>query len=427
MSVVRRPANSGSLRGMIGSAVNQLADIATNGNRRRRNEPHSNPPNRQTRRRRTRTFANNDPGAGGDNVQRGSKRSGPKVSSKVKRSKKRQKVSKKLKAQVEQILTNKTPSGYYQERFYYRYTPGNDSQAVYNLGQGFGTETGQANGVYHFFDPTRVLDAASCLYNDKAPTAVKGLTDPRSFAYKNIKINVLRQWVQFEMKNLTARRIQMKLYTWELKNDVRETATVGGIGDFADIWSASFTDDAIAVGNDGRLNIAGAGRTTIGASPQFSPQMKRQFKMEEKIINIEAGKTVYHMVQGPRRDYDFSKFWERSLFVNDIKGIKGCCLCLIPDTIAASLGGIGQTNRSTNMVAADPFGICVETIYNYVIQMPEQAGFALPTAVVNTPIQLKQRRDAPYCIKKWNNIPPGAGTGVEIDDENPQNQATVGI
>lgn len=409
----------------LSQVMNVLGDIL-NGDKKKRPRPDAQswtkPKKSRTAPKRIKNVESN-----GDNVQTGGKRSGKKIASKSKGNKS-VKVPAKLRKQVKQVLTNNSPRGYYQERFYFKYTPLSDQQTNYDLGKGYLTgQNASASGVHHFFDPCRVLDAASVLFNWKTLVAQKGLTDTNSFPTRTIQINVVRQWVQMEFKNLTARRMTCKLYTWELKNDAREDATLGGVGQFSDAWTNAFLAEADATFNDGRLNIAGATPNTIGATPQLSPRMKRQFNMEEKIIDLEAGKTYYHTIQGPRKLYDFAKFWERGVFVNDIKGVKGCCLVMIPDTVTHDTGGAGQTNRSTAIAAADPYGICVETIYNYVIQMPEQAGFVLTTTTLNTPVPLRQRRDHPYVIKKWNDIQPTTGGEVEIDDENPQNKATVGL
>jgi len=359
--------------------------------------------------------------ASGDNVQSGFKRKGKNVSSSAK-GRKKIKVSPKFTKSVKQVLEKTSPKGFNSEKYMIRYTPTDDTQAVVDLGGGWDNVTAPNTtdgGRLHFFDPIRVLDAASVLFNGKAFNGAKSGANTGQFDAKTTTVDVVKQWVDFEIKNNTARRITIKLWSWQYKGNLRGTA------DFTGYWDAALNEEGAAA--DGRLNCYGVTKTMIGVSPKLSPRMRDMYKIEEKVINLEAGKTCYHSLQGYRGIYDFSKFWDGVNFNNYTKHNMGVCMAFYVDVVATTTGGNSTATRSTDLTLASPFGLLVETTTNYVIRMPEQAGFQITAAAAGTYQTLKDRRQYPYAIK-FNVGPTGViGSVNEIDDENPQNAASVGV
>jgi len=374
----------------------------------------------------------------GSVIQRGATRSGRRVSKTTGR--KKIKVPKRLRKQVKEVLKSSSPSGYYQERFYEKFTPVSVQQLVVDLGGGnFNGEFGTADARLWFFDPARVINVASTLFNGKVPVANKtssAVSSANLFDRSNIQIDVLRQWVEFNIKNNSARSIEVKLWTWELKKPGATAADAAqSLGDFATEWANSFASEtlrtisgSVAASTTG-LNTLAITPNVIGTSPGMSHAMRDKYSIEEKIIMLEPGRTYKHQVQGPRKVYDFGKFNQGATFINGIKGIKGLCMGISVDNTSTSTFGAGNSHRITNMENADPYGILVETIYNYVIRMPEQTGFKVGAALaVGDNVPMNYRRDKPYAVKIWNQ--PGSaeiGTVSEVNEENPvQTTFTLG-
>lgn len=361
----------------------------------------------------------------GDAKQGGHTISGKRVT-KLKKKDKHVRISRQFKKKVDAALIKSSPSGYYQERYYNKFKPADFQQVIADLGGGtFNGEFGRAGGTLFFFDPTRVLDAASVLFNNKTPVGTNKLnSDANNFDIENFNCDVVRQWVEINIKNNSARNIEVKLWTWELKSP-----QLGSI-DFGVEWINSFVSEVGVPLQDGKINQLNITPSVLGSSPALSPAMRNRFNIEEKIILLEPGKYFKHTVQGPRKKYEYPKFAQTAAgFVNAQKGIKGVCMGISVDNTSTTLFGAGNAGRVTDITATDGFGILTETIYNYVIKVPDQAGFTYPAAFAGSTMQtLKQKRIGPYAIKIWND--PGAaavGTVTEIPDENPQNQGTTGI
>lgn len=358
----------------------------------------------------------------GNGYQKSAKKSGSKVSTVVAGKVKR--VSSKFRSSVKEALKEMSPTGYLQERFFHNYKPVDFVQATYDLGRGHSTGENATSAVgasaesQIFFDPVKILDAASVLYNGKTFNGNKNTTNAGQFDPRSLVVEVQKQWVRMEMKNNTARNLELKLFTWELKGNVEIDQN------FTNEWANCLTADATSA--DGKLNLLGISQNVIGAHPAMCPSMKRNYKIEEKRVVLEPGKSFVHTVQGPTKVYDFSKFWVNNVFNNFQKGSKGCCLALALDVTATSAGGANVCQRFTDITAVDPFALLIETQYHTVLRMPDQAGFRLASATVGAQQALPRRRGKPYAIINYNQTLQ-AGAPVDIEDENPQNQALTGV
>jgi len=364
--------------------------------------------------------------SGSDAKQSGHVISGKRVT-KLRKTQKKVKITRQFKKKVDAALSKISPNGYYQERFYNKFKPVDFRQTVADLGGGtWNGEFGTSSGTLFYFDPVRVLDAASVLFNAKTPIANKGLNDINNFDAENFSCEVVRQWVEINLKNNSARNIEVKLWTWELKAPSLTS-------NFGVEWGNIYINEAGVVGppvQDGKINVLSIGADTLGANPQLSPAMRNRFNIEEKIILLEPGKYFKHTVQGPRKLYEFPKFATSVAgFLNAQKGVKGVCMAISVDNTSATTWGAGYSGRITDITSTDGFGILTETIYNYVIKVPDQAGFTYgPAFAAGTMQTLKQKRHGPYAVKVWND--PGAavvGSVAEVPDENPQNQGAVGV
>jgi len=359
----------------------------------------------------------------GNDVQMSFKKKGPNVSAKKKGIKK-VKVPPKFRKQVNQVLKQVSPSGNVSEVYMFKHIPlAFSQQQVVNLGGGWDPLVPNFTDQNRlmFFDPCRVLDAASVLFNGKTFSGSKSLGNTGLFAAKNFQCEVLSQNVGFEIKNNSARRFTIKLWTWKLKGNLRLTA------DFTGYWNAAINEESV-ITDDGYLNRYSSSSNVIGMNPKFSPRMNEMFQIEEKVINLEAGKQTYHQINGYRGLYDFSKFWDGLNFNNYNKNCMGVCMAFYPDLIGTD-GIAGDVSRTTQINPSSGFGLLVETRCHYTIRVPEQAGFSItvPAGGSTQQVSLKQRRHHPYAIK-FNPGPIGLIGNVSlINDENPESKADEGI
>jgi len=353
----------------------------------------------------------------GNDVQMSFKKRGPNVSAKRKGARKL-KVPVKFAKQVNQVLTRRSPTGTVLETFLVRYYPLNaDRQQVVDIGEGW--QPGFANYTdanrLVFFDPNRILDAASVLFNGKGYSGNKSLSSLGLFSASTMQIEVVDQNVGFEIKNNTARRMTIKLWTWKLKDKLKLTAN------FVGYWDAANNEEG-STSTAGRLNCYSVTKNTIGHTPTLSPRMKDVFTIEEKIIHLEAGKQTYHQINGFRGVYDFSKFWDGATFNNYNKNVMGVCMAFYPDLICTDSVINGGPGRTTDIVGGDPWGLIVETRVRYTIRMPEQAGFVLPATYTPGSKKLDFRREHPYAVN-FQPGPTGAiGNVALINDENPESK-----
>lgn len=382
---------------------------------------------------------------GSDNFQTAYKKRG-KVSSK-KKGKTLMKLNPRFRKAVKQVIRNFGPKGFFTERFYSRLTPGNMKNLNYDVGGGWltgqeGTTDTPQGRVLMFFDPTRVNEAASVLFNGATVQGSKQYDANLHFDIEQAQIDVLKQWVKMEMKNNTSRTMYVKIWTWQFKNNYEVLRT----GSFVGEWADCALDEA---NNVGKINVSGATTEEFGMSPKLSPSMRKRFAMEEKLIILEPGKSYVHTIQGPSQLYDFSKFKENTTYTPYHKFVKGCMIQLSTDltgsTTAYAPGILGEdyvpprnlivgdvvrgaTHRWSKMgssLTAQPYGLLIETTYNYSIRMPDQTGYKVATAGTNNQ-QLNARINHPYHVKVWNTADLSAGI-FDKNDEEPSGSAVFGV
>lgn len=338
--------------------------------------------------------------------------------------KKKVKVSGALRKKIHAVIDKQDCIGWYKEIL-----PVQTIKPVDNLQQitavNFSTSDG-ISGLY--FDPGTVLQVASTLYNQFVPasanksTANSGLFNPGSF-----KVRVLEQNVVHYFKNNTARTITLKVWDWSPK-----VTFVGAGQDPVSYLSTELarlapTGPAGSGGNVGNVNVLSMLPSTIGFTPKMIPGFSNLYTMDETIVKLEAGKEYYHKLKGPNdKLYDYAKYFQTgsSFISNQQKFVKGTIVAMYTDTTSSSLGAAG---RFTDIVAGDPYAVLVETTAFTKIALPEQAGFVTPAVApaAGAPQFLGNRKSA-FAIKNWA-VVQGAGTVVDMEDENPQTAATTGV
>lgn len=389
---------------------------------------------------------------GSDNFQTAYKKSGRKVAARKNVGKKPLKLSDKFKKSVKQVLRNYGPKGYAHERFYDRILPGNMKNLNFDVGRGYvkassgATQVDPTTSAVMYFDPRKIYSIASCLFGGTQPQGVKDYVTGTGFNAETLQVDVLRQWVKLEMKNNTSRTLHVKIYTWQFKDNQSLLLN----GSFVQDWATTVATEAANPLFGNQINVAGATTETLGMSPSFSPEMRSRFRIEEKLVMLEPGKSYVHTVQGDSMLYDFAKFQENGVVKDYHKFVKGCMIScctdltgstLTPNTLPAQerpgvplvvptdFSGL-PTHRWTKLqtegaLFTSPYGLLIESQYNYVIRMPEQAGYTV-TAVPKTEQSLNNRKDHVYYVKTWDMVDQSPGI-FDKNDEEPSAGATFGV
>nr|UOF80453.1 putative capsid protein [Cressdnaviricota sp.] len=228
---------------------------------------------------------------------------------------KKVKVSKKFRAQVNQVLTSKTCVGTYTEITYalaqLPQNRGGQQHATSccpNIGSGAG-ET--------LFSPLEVLDAASVLFNNKtasqdAKATASGLgvsVGIDSLDGRTEKIQVLKSSYSIVFKNNTRRTIIMQLYEVTPKN----RQNVVEMGSAGSQWYNCMTNEATVPAGSlmtSAINLAGATPNTLYVTPKTCKPYMKLWNVERHDITLDPGQTYDHYMEGPTGLYDFAKYWK---------------------------------------------------------------------------------------------------------------------
>lgn len=328
--------------------------------------------------------------------------------------KKRVKVSRKLRAKINKVLSGQI-FGEFQETGYQvlRLIGSEDfKQIIVRLAC-----TGDSSDP--LFSPNRILDAASVLWNEKAHVDnPKTIVDAGNFDPKKLKCTVINSSAMYYMKNNTQRTITIKMMEITPRSNVLPASK----NPFQQ-WIDDLNQDAL---NNGP-NQNNAALTVLHTNPSMLPEFRKTYRMHTTKIVIPPGGEYEHFIQGPQDQlYDFQKMWTGSDFNNYQKFSKWVLAVYYPDLVCTSLGGYGRYLNSGTEAAN--LGVVIETRYRYKISMPELAGFygnVLVTAnpavgapvVNNTSVQLGQRQYS-YALKTFA-LSEIVGVETRVDEQNP--------
>lgn len=341
--------------------------------------------------------------------------------------KKKVRISPKFKKMVNQVLSQKGPIGLMMET-----VPGGVFHLIDNLQQiQFASERSFQGVVGWKFSPTYinyVYDKIYCRGTFPINSTVNVDRYTSSFN-DNQQIHVLEQYYVVKMKNNTARTLEIKL--WDISPKSNQDGTV--FQDIIQTLNAGTTDSAnigaVGKGTQGRENPNACTPYTIGWKPTLMSSFNKSYSLDETIIKLEPGKEYYHKVKGPNdKLYNFNHFKKNGVPIDVMSFCKTTLITATVDLTGLSLQGGNKIGRYTDMSFSGPFGLLHETAHFTKIKCPDQTGFqrldALPAA--GTVQELSQKGYA-YVIQNWYDSQEGKGTVVDMEDENPQQQAINGI
>lgn len=323
------------------------------------------------------------------------------------------KVSSKFKKKVKKVLESVNPDGYFQETFYDQlplYVTEDNKQNVFNL-SGL---TGQAADPV--FSASRILDAASCLWNDKPMLRTgKQYNDSENFDNQKLKVKVKSSSLTYTIRNNTQRNVTMRIYECTPRSYQVQ-------GDAIGVWNAALNFQNSS-SNQNAISL-----NEIHTSPAMLPDFKRLFKTSFNEYVLAPGTEIRHVVVGPK-DYDcnLQKFWNGSTFQPNSPFSKFVFAVYYVDLISETNGSLTPANvfgryNSQDTGVDSPYGLIVEGVTRFKMEMPDLTGFITPAPYVAGVVQELGQRQFSYAIKTYPLTQTGSGgttTHTTVLNENP--------
>lgn len=345
------------------------------------------------------------------------------------------KVTKSFKDKVEKSLEPKKITGIFEESAYKRITFPTiyfNKQILNRIG------LDAATGDEMYFNPMRVLDAASVLFNDKIGSRSKysfngaGVYDTQtnSFNYQNTCVNVINSYAKATIKNNSKRTWIIQLYECSPKMDMDFT----DVGDANTQWRNAMIQELDSpVGTlEKKINLNDATPETLYMTPNKCKAFMQKWNVEKHDVTIEPGQTYDHFMQGPQNvEYDFAKFYKlqasnvdrrfydiqkkftRCLIFTarlDIVTLKYTPLFGSP-TYGAGRGGDGYDIGSS---------LNCEIKNYYKLSVPDKTGGTLSVPILGTTnFTNTQKRDC-YFITNWDDL-VSVGTTVTVEQRIEEN------
>jgi len=272
-----------------------------------------------------------------------------------------------------------------------------------------------------YFTPMKILNAASCLWNRKAPgtrnygidtgnlvtsmdkTTGLPLTDDSDTS--SLKIEVINSYATWEMKNVSQRPVKVIIH--ELSPKVKFHSNMP----LQDIFNLlGSTSDTSLV--DRTYTFFNGGSAVPAANYGFVEPLFNVMKLDglqwkglRREMLIQPGEMCKHTIQGPRRTVcDYSKFIDGTNLLNAPTtwatiGCKGWSVaCVVEVMVDPQFTSVTNdkayrpTFRSaTNKALNDPIQITVTERFK--LRCPSVAGFMYPAvATVGTQQQLNMRK-----------------------------------
>lgn len=352
---------------------------------------------------------------------------------KVRFSRKRKfvKVSNNLRKKIKLVIESEKLIGKYTHVTYYQFTPGKPFSGAFDDQQtveyfGLLTRTGAGPSITQnriLFSPMGVLSAVGRLLNPTNVTkAALSVIDYNNIGtlngylnYQTAKIKVLKQTAIYRIRNNTGRSVTLKIYCLTPKTQDMANQEVGI--NPTDIWNSSLDlQDNNPLTGENPLSVR---LETLYANPKMCSGFRQHYKIEETIVNIDAGKEYNYKVDGPSMMYEYAKYWTLSKFYDKQKFTKQVMMVAYNDLVRTTGG---TTGRYTDHTVNDASSILVEQSYYIKFAIPDQVGFTMPSSLTSGANQsLTSRR---YCFGIDNYQGDQAGTVEYVGDENPIDEAT---
>jgi hypothetical protein len=245
------------------------------------------------------------------------------------------------------------------------------------------------------------------LWNEKGFNQfVKTIGDAYNFFNQKLKVKVVSSSMTYNMRNNSQRTMFMKIVECQPKSN--QVA-----GDPIGTWAAALGAQAANQGpNQNSINV-----NEIHTMPTMLPDFQRLYTTKVTNVTFLPGQSHTHRVEGPKDVlYDFQKFWNGAT-LQGTKHSKHVFFIVMDDLVTTTLGGFGRYVSSFGPVT---YGIVVEGVSRYTLEMPEQAGFIMPAAFVAGAPQTNTQRQFSYAIKSYP-VAGDLGSVQRVESEDPNN------
>lgn len=289
---------------------------------------------------------------------------------------KKVKVSKDLKMKIQKTIAGNDIYGYFQsnqlENLRATQTRGQDVRQFPN--SGFASYAGM------LFDPQRILHCASRLWNRKDANITPLLGDTNNLPSGTTEVKVLKQWWTFRLTNNYSRAIHIRVFKCQSKaNQTSTNATDAWSNGLANMFNNGFCRDE---------NNTSVVVNDLYTTPKLSDTFNQFYKMDTITITLEPGQKYDFSVQGPAKEYDFTKFWNGGTYIpyqkDDVSLIWAINTDLAWSNTSAAPG------RGTMQDTSE--SVFLESTYHCRMSMPENVLSTFVPAVLTNPIQVAQGR-----------------------------------
>lgn len=301
----------------------------------------------------------------GSTAFKGSKHVAFKVPPKVK-------VTRAFKKKVEKVFEATVGTGRYQEiGISYLGTSIANQQTVGLL------TSYQGNYPGSFFHPLDFMHAASVLWNQKAPSSTRTITDINNFDWLNLKLHVISSYVRFELKNNSQRTYYISVYEGAPKNVKFESGgTATSTGNLVQDWKDAVTimsssAGTSSLGNRPAVNVPN-GVNSLHTGPTDYKAFTNWWKLVRKDLVLEPGQVYAFNCKGPSNmDLNYAKFWNGGQFMNRQKFERQFMYKFHTDLV-----GHPSDGRYGRFAApASGYGLLCESKLVYNMEVPRMAGF----------------------------------------------------
>ncbi|ALE29782.1 coat protein [Lake Sarah-associated circular virus-41] len=291
----------------------------------------------------------------------------------------------------------------------------------------------------NFFTPAKIIDAASVLFNNKGLgdpyssagnlatefTTADGSIPTSNTAAGALKINVLKSYVDFEMKNLSNRVAYVDIWECSPTLKFQNINPLQVLQQTAAVWDSTSTINrnityATANANPNEIFLD----STVDGMGVLKKYAGLPMSWKKRSMVLAPDETCLHTVQGPKGILDWSKLVSTQPSVAPatgqvninlnclLKGFSvGCVISVRTDQVFQSgipMYGAKKTyNDGANLRMAVP--VAIEMKESYKVAVPEVAGF-VSRAVVGGSAQPLNLRKPRFVL--WNQVNANGTTNV---------------
>jgi len=299
---------------------------------------------------------------------------------------------------------------------------------------------------FNYFTPAKIWDAASILFNNKAPgdpysttgnlTETVGATNGQVVtSLPTLKIEVINSSVVWRMKNLSNRVITLDI--WECSSTLKfaNVPPLQGLLGLAALVTTTSNNNPIKYLINGTENQAWyleQGMDPLATAKQYGGF---PWTWKKRTMIMQPSETCIHTIKGPSGILDFRKLIAVSstatntVSVNNLlKGFSvGCIVSVHGDQVLKPdvNNGVGGRDAFTGADADDVLlgmPVSIEIEEKYRIAVPEIAGYLSPTPLASGVQQLNLRKHRYIFNNTIGTQAPteAATTGYQVaNEENP--------